>query len=596
MTDFPLPDSIEPIPEDVQLPPRYVLRMASYGPDDDLHKFMATQELSAALSHAENPKPAPQDNLDRWERSKITFPAYAAREDGAWEKTTGLRVDSLDKDNRLSDHPSKYHLVAPDPEDEDNVPPDELLPIPGTVIAEVTRNQRVTPKDHWQDVRRLHFDIIRGHEKKAHPRWGAGSTLVIYPMNFPSDVQLLINLMGWGDVADIPLDFKESDIDDPHMIHSKQFRRSLPRGLYLKDGDVTLRDLLLMNLDITSIPKRSFLKELVHFTRDPMEKERLQEFTVKGNEQEFYDYTSRPRRTIIEVLQDFQRVRIPWDRVLDLFPIIRGREYSLCGGGKDLQCRQEDTEDIGSFKLEILAAIVEYKTIIRKPRIGLCSRYIKSLKPGTIVRIGIKKPTNSLILPDPTNVMRPLLAVATGTGIAPIRALIRDREAMAKEITKANIKKEIYKQVRPGEILLFFGCRNLMADYYFESEWQKTPNMVVHAAFSRDRPHQGETIRKRKEEAEQALHEATVVNPGVFRYDAGKNYVQHHIRANAAEVVEMLQKRPIVCVCGNSGQMPKSVREAFLDVIVEGKIAKDREDAERWFDNPVNLTFWQEVW
>lgn len=544
---------------------------------DDERRFLAMRTKSAARSHiSRRPSAADQAHED-WTRLRVPFPAYSARADGNWELASGRSVDTLDKDNLLKDHPEEYSL-QPEPPRIPATPPADILPIPGTILATVVGNDRVTPPDHWQDVRRLVFHTpFMPKDRAALCEVFGTLTLTIWPKNYPEDVEELISLMDWGAQAD----------------HHYRIR-CRPPGLHV-DGDVaTLRQLLTHNLDITAVPKRNFIRELIFFTDDEREKERLVEFTKAGNEQEFYDYTCRPRRTILELLRDFTGVKIPFIRALDLFPVIRGRAFSVCNGGVSLKSAVVD--DV--FKIEILAALVEYKTIIRKPRQGLCSRYLKHLAVGTEIAIKLSDSSGPRLVPSPAAARRPLIAIATGTGIAPIRALIQERASHQS----------------PGDTLLFFGCRNRTADFHFSHEWPYYAELRVHAAFSRDDIEPDpETITlssaiadndKNKPAAAISAPAGTVDVPGssdnnilsTAPYDAHRNYVQHLIRKHAGEVGSLLRRRPVVCVCGNAGRMPVSVRDALLDALVLDKVVADRDEAERWFANPDNLTFWQEVW
>ena len=66
----------------------------------------------------------------------------------------------------------------------------------------------------------------------------------------------------------------------------------------------TLRQLLTEYLDINAIPRRSFFAKIAHFTEDEMQKERALEFTDPQYLDEYFDYATRPRRSILEVLQE----------------------------------------------------------------------------------------------------------------------------------------------------------------------------------------------------------------------------------------------------------------------------------------------------
>jgi sulfite reductase alpha subunit-like flavoprotein len=530
---------------------------------EDDRKFLASRNKSAARSHLAHSPSATEQAKEDWARLDARFPAHIARQDKTWERNN-RPVDSLDKDNILRDHPENY-LLDKDGFGVRYLPPSDILPIPDTYAGTLVRNDRVTPTDHWQDVRHLAFSIVLDRKDFEAAIKAAGNmTLTIYPKNYPEDVQELISLMDWDEMADEPLQITVR-----------------PRGLHAKNGGVTtLRELLIHNLDFTAVPKRSFIKELVFFTDDEREKERLIELTMPGNEQEFYDYTCRPRRTILELLKDFTAVKIPVHMVLDLFPTIRGREFSVCNGGLGLK----EVDGANSVQIEVLAALVEYKTIIRKPRQGLCSRYLKHLPVGTDVCFGLKTSSGPRLVPNHGGAKRPLIAIATGTGIAPIRSLIQERASY----------------LDPGDTLLFFGCRNRTADFHFEREWREHPNVKVYPAFSRDNITPDPTTTTHADTKPSSTTAAAATNTDILtllpEYDVGKNYVQHMIRKHAKEVGYLMRRNPIVCVCGNAGRMPLSVRSALLDALVISGVVGDTEAGETWFRNQDNLTFWQETW
>ena len=521
LADYPLPPSMGPIPEDVQLPPKMLLRFASEGSKDPTvdngdGTTSAFELLKQAASHL-------TEDLD----------------------LKNVRLDGL-KPEALAD-----------------LPPQDLLPITGSRVACVSQNKRITPQAHWQDVRELKLSV------KLDPAddldVGPGSTLIIYPKNYPQDVQTLIDLMQWNEVADRPLEWVSYIAahpgPDPSGNHTTTHLQK-PCKISARQG-ATLRYLLANVFDITAVPTRRFLKELVYYTSDPLEKERLLEFISKENADEFYDYTFRPRRTTLEALSDFPKVRIPFERVIDTFPIIRGREFSIANGAETLKAGP----DPNTINVHILAALVEYRTIIRKPRQGLCSRYIKTLPEGASIKVKIKRSSSSLMADHSLDVL-PLITIATGTGIAPIKHMIEDRFSRTTPSTR-------------GETVLFFGCRNEKADYYYRDYWEAQQGLEVIPAFSRDPVQVDDTLIKAASDGQ------------IPDYDAGKNYVQHQIRRHARRVAELVAKDAMICVCGNSGRMPKSVREALIDSIVLGGLAENRDDAERIV---MKLKFWQETW
>ncbi|XXG98438.1 Zn finger-containing GTPase- Activating Protein for ARF [Hypoxylon texense] len=559
LREYPLPEGLSPIPLDVQLPPKFTIELAgnmdaadepmldrdgqqggspeaAVNPTGAESTENATGQepmldrTAALFSHVDTPNSELLDRTLQAERLSINSAAYYARLSENTARQYAGGIDILDRPNVLRDHPHKYSLDD-SASAKEVLPPADILPIKDSWTAVLRENRRVTPSTHWQDVRLLVFDVLAHQSAFKEDEvnvfcYMPGDAMVIYPKNFPQDVQALIDLMGWQEVADLPFEHRAAQ---EGKLYSK------PKNCYPLDRS-TLRQLLIHNYDITAIPKRLFFEDIAFYTDDPTHKERLQEFANPALSDEFYDYTSRPRRSILEVLQDFPSVKIPYQHVPSIFPVMRGREYSAASGGRLIK-----SEEPEATRVELLVALVKYKTVLRKTRQGLCSRYLASLTPGTAINWGHKEY-------DTLNAgfnIRPLLAIGPGTGIAPIRAHIWERR----------------QDVRSGDVALFFGGRNRDADFYFEDEWDRL-GVKVFTAFSRDQ----------KE----------------------KVYVQDRIREQAALVCEYLQKGANICICGSAGKMPEAVRTAIYDAMVMGKLAPDRETAKRLLH--AHTMIWEEVW
>ncbi|KAK3318655.1 hypothetical protein B0H66DRAFT_603228 [Apodospora peruviana] len=590
LANYPLPEPLQPLPDDIRLPPNCILRLvppmdptksngqSGHGDttSDAEQKFLATKTAAAVLTHVDHPRSPAEQLIVEWDRihGKDAFPTETARQDDVWETRNPRRFGSLDKDNIITDHPDKYLLQKSFDELWEFPPTNKWLDIKGSKIAEVVTNHRITPVTHWQDVRQITLAIeLEDDEIRDFSCFYAGATVVIYPKNFPEDVQTLITMMGWEDVADYKINWS-AITNRPKNLH------------LLHGGGGTLRDLLIHNIDFTAVPKRSFIKQLVHFTELPNERERLKELSDPHDAAEFYDYTSRPRRTILEVLRDFPGVKIPYQEIIGLFPLIRGREFSVAEGGELVQ-GDVDTGDGGTLVFSIIAALVEYKTVIRKPREGLCSRYLKWLAEDSSITVTLNLPgPSSPIQCDRFQTMRPLIAIATGTGIAPIKTLIEDRNHFP----------------HPGQTILFFGCRNKDADFYFQDTWEKyKDNVKVIPAFSRDPIPEEDKKALGTAVLSGRLGRLVIPDSGDFRdtnFDAGKNYVQYQLRKHAHEIGDLLRKfpYPIFMVCGNAGRMPAAVRSALIDALVISKISDSKEAAAKWLDDKDQCTYWQETW
>lgn len=379
-----------------------------------------------------------------------------------------------------------------------------------TFQVTLERNDRITPTDHWQDVRLIKLGA------DVNVQYFPGDALAIRPKNMPEDVQQLIQLMQWSQIADKQLCF-EMNPDSTQM-------QQLPDSTLSTSYAYTLRQLLTDNLDINAIPRRSFFAAIANYTSNEMHKERLLEFTDPQYLDEYYDYATRPRRSILEILQEFDSVKIPWQEVINVFPILRSRQFSIASGG---QLKREGT----SF--DLLVAIVKYRTVIKRTREGVCTRYLARLEVGD--RFDVELKTEGRLHKHERTASKNHLLVGAGTGIAPLRSILYE------------------KQRHESVSTLIFGCRSSKADYFFQDEWQDmiisqpqgSFNLVT--AFSRDQRQ--------------------------------KIYIQDKIREHETLVKKHLyDPNSMVVVCGSSGAMPKAVRAAFVDVLCSDAEEAVQED------------------
>ncbi|KAK3718206.1 NAPDH-dependent diflavin reductase [Vermiconidia calcicola] len=470
-------------------------------------------------------------------------------------------LDSTNGDSAavgVTGHLTNGHAVEKGEEDGEaqTVPSPALMPVKGAHIAKVVAHERVTAPGHFQDVRladlRLEDQIL----------YGPGAIAVIYPKNFPGDIQEFIDLMEWQSVADRPLALRPNANHDLGQDHSP----SPLRHLALTNVTLTLRWLLENVLDIMSVPRRSFFASLSHFANRDNEdsayqKERLLELANPELIDELWDYTTRPKRTILEVMMDFTTIKIPWQYCLSVLPMMKGRQFSIASGG------HLKTDDVGRTRVQLLVAIAEPPSPIIKyrRRYGVCTRYMASLRAGQELAIGIQE---GYLDVRPSELVVPIVMIGPGTGLAPMRAMIWQRLLWSQATqVKAGGKGRL-----DGDILIF-GCRNEDGDYFFRDEWEtflSQHGLTVLTAFSRDK-------------------------------DKPRQYVQDQIRQNATRIRQaLLEQKGKVYVCGSSGNMPKGVREALIDILAmeqgqQGNMG--REEAEEYLDRMEKQgRYKQETW
>ncbi|CAO3572835.1 unnamed protein product [Mortierella alpina] len=266
---------------------------------------------------------------------------------------------------------------------------------PGSYLATLVRNSRITHQKHSQDVRHLELSISDSLFPGYHP----GDVLNMRPRNLKKDVDEFLEYNNWTAIADQPLTIIEN-------LSDHRLPKHIPRRQ-------TLRSLLTNHLNVFSTPRTSFFQLLIHFTHNEDEKDKLREFVSPEGQDDLYSYSHRMKRTIFEVLKDFKDVKVPLDYIMDLFPLIMPRSFSIASAPLDFvqeQQRRQDTQpekqgmslngtkdatvihtvngDVPAenpqgdlqWKIELCVAIVHYKTKLWKWRTGICTKWLKSLQ------------------------------------------------------------------------------------------------------------------------------------------------------------------------------------------------------------------------
>ncbi|EIW68114.1 NADPH-ferrihemoprotein reductase [Tremella mesenterica] len=383
---------------------------------------------------------------------------------------------------------------------------EEIWKPPGWFWAKLTKNTKVTKEGWWQDVREIEFDLEDSFEG-----YEPGSICCLQPQTSTQEVEEFLEMMDLKDQA-----------DDPVVIRALADDQPLPSHLPPKNQITTLRSILTNHLDIRCSPRRSFFEWLRRLSPDEREQERLDDFLLDPDE--IHTYATRPSRTILETLADFRETKIPLSHLLEIIPPLRRRQFSIASSW-----------ETHPGKVQLLIALVEYRTNLKIPRRGLCSSWLKSLPLNTRIPIKITPPT--LHLPEPDV---PVILVGPGTGVAPMRALLECR-------------------VRQGALkntALYFGCRSSSADLYYEEEWKHYQSLGVHIriAISRDGP--------------------------------SKVYVQDLIRQDSKMINDwVVGQQGHLYICGSSNAMPREVREAVSwSISVKGSGDMSLEECDKYVE------------
>ena len=186
-------------------------------------------------------------------------------------------------------------------------------------------------------------------------------------------------------------------------------------------------------------------------------------------------------------------------------------------------------------EVHLTVGAVVFENESGQQRGGSASTFLSHrLEEGEEVKVFIEDNHNFRL---PANPDTPVIMVGPGTGIAPFRAFMQEREA-----TEAT-----------GKNWLLFGDQTFNEDFLYQVEWQthlKSGLLTkLDLAFSRDQ--------------------------------AEKIYVQDRLKENAAEVFKWLQDGAHFYVCGDANRMAKDVQTALIEIISkQGKLSL--EDAEEY--------------
>ncbi|XP_071692844.1 NADPH-dependent diflavin oxidoreductase 1-like [Rutidosis leptorrhynchoides] len=309
---------------------------------------------------------------------------------------------------------------------------------------------------------------------------------------------------------------------------------------YIKDGAIAsnvpikLKRFVELTMDVTSAsPRRYFFEVMSFFASAEHEKERLQYFASPEGRDDLYQYNQKELRTVLEVLDDFPSVNMPFEWLVQLTPPLKTRAFSI-----------SSSPLVHPNQVHLTVSVVSWTTPFKRKRSGLCSNWLASLDPHQRFCIPAWFHKGALPAPKPS---LPLILIGPGTGCAPFRGFIEERALHETKSTPTS------------PILFFFGCRNEDIDFLYRDFWlshaqnggvlSEEKGGGFHVAFSRDQPQ--------------------------------KVYVQHKMREQSVKVWELLSKGAAVYVAGSSNNMPADVLAAFEEIVErEGGVSK--EAAVRW--------------
>ncbi len=170
-------------------------------------------------------------------------------------------------------------------------------------------------------------------------------------------------------------------------------------------------------------------------------------------------------------------------------------------------------------EVHLTVSVVRY-ALHGEPRTGVTSGQLAArAEPETTLPVYVQANPHFRLPADDA----PIIMIGAGTGVAPYRAFLQEREASGVS----------------GRSWLFFGERNFHTDFLYQTEWQGWLKDGVlgrlNVAFSRDR--------------------------------AEKVYVQHRLREHARDVYAWLEEGAHLYVCGDGSHLAPDVHATLTGIV-----------------------------
>lgn len=362
--------------------------------------------------------------------------------------------------------------------------------------AEVLENINLNGRGSNKETRHLEISL-EGSGLTYQP----GDSLGVYPENDPELVDLLLTEMNW----------------DPE------------ETVRVKEETVTLKQALTAHFEITVLTK-----PLVEKAAKLSSNEELHQLASDSNQLKSYI----GGRDLIDLVRDFK----PWSSSAQEFvSILRKMPARLYSISSSFEANPDE--------VHLTIGAVRYDAHGRE-RKGVCSILCSErLQPGDTLPVFIQHNENFKL---PENPETPIIMVGPGTGIAPFRSFMQEREESGAE----------------GKSWLFFGDQHFVTDFLYQTEWQKWLKdgilSKLDVAFSRD--------------------------------DDEKVYVQHRMQEKSRELFQWLEQGATVYICGDEKNMAHDVHNTLIDIIEkEGGMSREQA-AEYLADMQKNKRYQRDVY
>lgn len=275
-------------------------------------------------------------------------------------------------------------------------------------------------------------------------------------------------------------------------------------------------DVLGAYVELSQPVSRRSLAALVEAATDEPTRTALQRLAAD----DFAEVSSR-RTSVLDLLEQYPAVDLPFAAFLSLLPPMRVRQYSISSSPLADPARCTLTYSV----LDAPALSGEGRR-----HLGVATSYLASLQAGDKLHVAVR-PSHASFHPPLDAGSTPVVMIAAGAGLAPFRGFVQERAAVLGA----------GRQLAPA--LLFFGCRSPDQDDLYREElarWEALGAVSVRRSYSRQ----------------------PAASEGCAR-------VHDRLWRDRAEVRALWDAGARVYVCGSRG-VAESVREVAIRMYVDG--------------------------
>ncbi|HTF96816.1 MAG TPA: bifunctional nitrate reductase/sulfite reductase flavoprotein subunit alpha [Cellvibrio sp.] len=337
-------------------------------------------------------------------------------------------------------------------------------------VSRLVVNNRLSGEGSGKDVRQFGFDL-----GDSGITYEAGDALGVWPKNCPEYVFELEQSLNLNSDAPVVVD-----------THEKPLHKAL-----LENYEICRPSL-----------------EALQFIAGRSNSDDLKKLLDAEHKQELQDWLYG--RQLVDILQEFP-IRASVEEFISVLKRIQPRLYSIASSPKAQPNR-----------IDLTVSAVRYTRFreSKKIRKGVASTFLADRANDVTVPIFVQ-PSKHFHVPEKGDT--PLIMVGPGTGVAPFRGFLQERQARGDA----------------GKNWLFFGEQHAATDFYYQGELQQ---------FQKDG----------------VLNELSLA----FSRDQSKKiYVQDRMREHGQEIWNWLEEGAYFCVCGDASRMAKDVDQALRDII-----------------------------